>query len=159
MYDLPTELLNLLQNPKTTRTLATSAHDGTPDVVRRDALAVLPDGSLALPEELDSSQTSKNLVLAMWQDRRVALTIGNGNQAWHVIARPWRCVVAGPLFKQFLLTARAVDGPDADIAAVWILRPEAVRDDSVASQRAVELAQRPWAGAHMDCARFVRDAD
>ena len=87
----------------------------------------------------------------------MAVSVVHGARAWRIRARPWRCLIAGPVFKRFLLAARVARGPDADIAAVWLLHADTVSDESLAAQLERDVAQRPFAGAHLDCARFVAE--
>ncbi len=158
MSDFPEELRALLRQPDTAKVIATVGREGAPHVAARPTLQLLANGDLAFAEVLDSSQLSKDLVYALWFERPIAIGISRGEAAWQLTARPWRCVVAGPLLKQFLLAARAAQGPDADIATVWVLRVDAVRDDSPETQRLADAALRPNAGAHLDRESLVRRA-
>jgi len=156
MSPLPEALLELLKDPTSLKILGTVGSDGTPHVAVRPSVTLLDDGTLAFAEELDSSQASRDLVFAVWHDRRVAVGVSRGRHAWEVRGRPWRCEITGPLLKRFLLEARAAEGPDADIAAVWVIRPEEARDESPATRRAEDAVRRPFAGSHLDRASLVR---
>ena len=156
MASLPAEVLELLKDPGAVKVLATVASDGTPHLAIRPTLELLENGDLAFAEELDSSALSQDLVYAIWRDRPVTVGIHLGAAVWQIHVRPWRCVITGPLLKRFLLQARAQDGPDADISTVWVLRVEAVRDESAITCRLVDAARRPNAGSHLDRASLVR---
>ena len=93
---------------------------------------------------------------AIWRDRPVSVGISLGATVWQIRARPWRCVITGPLLKRFLLQARLEGGPDADISTVWVLRVDEVRNDSPAVQRLADAVLRPHAGSHLDRASLVQ---
>jgi hypothetical protein len=156
---LPDEVVDLLSDPGSLKVLATTGVDGAPHVTVRDSLRVLDDGHLGFAEELDSSQTSKDLVRALWTDQPVVLGVIRGEKVWEIRGRPWRCLITGPLLKHFLLEARERQGPDADIAAVWVIRPDVAREESAATLRAVDRARRPYAGSHLDRASLLRGKD
>lgn len=156
MAQLPDELLDLLRDPAAVKILATTGADGAPHVALRPTLHLLDNGDLAFAEELDSSATSKNLVRAIWSDRSVAVGISRGDRTWELRAKPWRCLVAGPLFKRFLLEARAAQGGDADVSTVWVIRPDSASDQSPATRRAQDAARRPYGGSHLDRESLVR---
>lgn len=156
VVQLPDELLELLADAASLKVLATTGLDGAPHVVVRGSLQVLDGGDLAFAEEMDSSQASKDLVFAIWNDRPVALAVCRGPEVWEIRGRPWRCLVTGPVFKRFLLQVRAHDGPDADVSTVWVIRPEDVINQSPAVLRERDAEQRPYAGSHLDRASLVR---
>lgn len=155
---LPAEVLALLRHAGTRKVVATTGPDGAPHVAVRDALEVLADGTLAFPEELDSSRTSRDLVHAIWFQRPVAVGIDRGDDRWVVRGTAERCLIVGPLFRRFLVAARQREGPDADIAAVWVIRPEVAWDETPAAARARDHERRPYAGAHLDRASIRREA-
>ncbi len=156
MDSLPEDLVALVGDPASTKAIAAMGPDGAPSVAVRDTLAVLDGGTLAFAEELDTSPTSRALVHTIWFGGAVAVSVRRGDRAFHLRARPWRCALVGPLFTRFLLEARARLGGDADIAAVWVLKVDEVRDDSPATLRALDEARRPHAGRHLDRASVVR---
>ncbi len=137
MATLDDGLVELFGDPQATKVLGTVDEQGVPHVVAKGSLTVLDDGYIAYAEGSDSSQTNKNMVRSIWFDRPVSITVVKGRTSYQIKGRPYKCVITGPLFQQFLARIRERLGPDADIQSVWIVKPEEVR---------LESPSRDWGG-------------
>lgn len=145
MEQLPAEVIELFKDPTAVKVLATVDEQGTPHVVFKGSLTVLEDGSLAYVEALESSRTNGNMLRSIWFDRRVAVSIrGQDGLSYQIKGKPARYVITGPLFKQFFREARERMGPEGDIAGVWIITPEEVRNESFAVRKQEEEEKHPF---------------
>lgn len=150
MVKLQEEVIRLLKDPEAQKALATVDEQGVPHLVFKDSLTVLDDGKIAYAEELDSSQANKNMVRGIWFDKTVAVTVAKESVAYQIKGKPYKCLITGALFKQFLMEARKKRGPDSDIQSVWIITPEEVRDATPAQRVKDEEQNRPFFNRHLD---------
>lgn len=150
MPSLPGRLIELLKDPASIKVLSTTGAEGAPHAVVKGSLTTLDDRTIALAEELDSSVSNKNLVRSIWFDRTVAVCVTNGALSYQIKGKPYRCLITGPVFKELLRRARERRGADADIAAVWIIKPLEVRDESPGVRRRDEEDRRPFLSRHLD---------
>ena len=150
MVKLQEEIIRLLKDPEAKKALATVDDKGVPHLVFKDSLTVLDDGKIAYAEELDSSQANKNMVRGIWFDKTVAVTVAKGTVAYQIKGKPYKCLITGALYKQFLMEAREKGGPDSDIQSVWIITPEEVRDATPAQRVKDEELNRPFFNKHLD---------
>ena len=132
------------------------ANEGLRTVVMGCA-AALDDGTIAYAEELDSSQANKNMVRGIWFNKMVAVTVAKDAVAYQIKGKPYKCLITGALFKQFLMEAREKKGPDSDIQSVWIITPEEVRDATTAQRVKDEEQTRPFFNRHLDRESLRKD--
>jgi hypothetical protein len=150
MIDLPLELIELLKDADSVKVLGTVDDKGIPHVVLRDSIRLLDDGNMAYAEELDSSKTSKNMVRSIWFDKVVSITVVKGERCYQIKGRPFKCLITGPLFKEFLMSERKRTGNDADIQAVWVITPIEVRNESQKVRKEEEMKKDPFYNIHLD---------
>lgn len=157
MVTLPKEVIRLLQDPQTRKTLATVDENGVPHVACKESMIVLDSGEIAYAEELESSQVNKNMVRSIWFDKMVAVSVVGKGMTYQIRGKPYKCLITGPLFKEFLLRAREKDGPDADIQSVWLITPEKVFNESLAQRIQEEEEKRPFFNKHLDHASLRKN--
>jgi hypothetical protein len=146
---LSTEVIDLLNDESTTKVLATIDGDGLPHAVVRNGLYAGDDGTVHLPELLESSTTNRNLLGSLWFDRKVAISLlGKDGRSFQIKGRPIKTHVSGPLFQQHYLKAREKLG-NVGFAAVWVIEPDEVRNEDFAGLKARQDAERPTL-THLD---------
>jgi hypothetical protein len=150
MSKLPDELVNLLKDPESVKVMATLNEDGSPHVVAKGSLTTLDEETIVFNEGLDTYQSNKNLVRSIWFNKPIAINVTKGSISYQIKGKPYKCLITGPVFKQFLVKARERRGPEADIAAVWIITPEEIRNESPAIRRKEEEEKRPYFNRHLD---------
>jgi hypothetical protein len=150
MSKLPDELVSLLKDSESVKVVTTIDDKGVPHVVVKGSLTTLDGENIAFHEGLDSSISNKNLVRSIWFNKIVAINVTKGPISYQIKGKPYKCLITGPVFKQFLLKARERKGSDADIAAVWIITPEEVKNESSAIRRKEEEEKRPYLNRHLD---------
>ncbi|TAK35332.1 MAG: pyridoxamine 5'-phosphate oxidase family protein [Chloroflexota bacterium] len=150
MAELPEEIVALFKDPQSIKVLGTVGGNGAPHAVHKGSLTVLDDGYIAYSEGSDSSQTNKNMVRSIWFDKPVSVTVINARKAYQIKGKPYKCLINGPIFRQFLLRARERGGPAADIQSVWLIAPEEVRAETPGARRSEEAENRPYLNRHLD---------
>lgn len=144
------ELIELINDPDSVKVLGTVDKEGIPHVVPKDSLRILESDKLAYAEELDSSQTGKNMVRAIWFDNTVSVSVTKGDECYQIKGKPYKCLITGPAFKEFLLKERTRLGPHSDIQSVWIITPTEIRNESRSVRRKEERDKDPFYNVHLD---------
>jgi len=150
------EVIELLNDRETVKVLATTDEKGIPHAVFKQSFCLGEDGSLIYLELLESSQSNKNMVRSIWFHRRVAILLkGKNGLSYQVKGRPIKAVISGPLFQKHYAALRESLG-DVDLAAVWIIEPEEVINESYSVRKSREEAAHPCF-KHLD--RLAKSAD
>lgn len=146
---LDQEIAELLEDKETVKVLATSDAKGNPHAVANQSFQLDEDGRVIYLELLESSQTNKDLVRSIWFGRKVALALrGRDGRSYQIKGKPVRAIVSGPVFQKHYVSVREKLG-DVDLAAVWIIEPEEVINESYPVRKAHEEATRPYF-SHLD---------
>ncbi|WP_306532600.1 hypothetical protein [Geobacter sp.] len=150
---LSKEIIDLFADTESTKVLATLDEYGVPHVVVKQSLHVGDDGNLLYLELLESSRTNKNLVRSIWFDRKVSVAVtGRGGQSYLIKGRPVKTHITGPVFQQHYQAIRERLG-DVDLAAVWVIEPEEILDETFVARKVEEELKHPLF-THLD--RLVR---
>ncbi len=157
MIKLHKEVVELFQDRDARKALATVDENGVPHLVFKGSLTILEDGTIAYAERLDSSQANKNMVRSIWFGKTVAVTVIKDGTAYQIKGKPHKCLIAGPLFKEFLIKVREKEGDDADIQSVWIITPEEIRDETLSRRIREEEEKRPFFNRHLDRASLRKE--
>lgn len=137
------EIAALLADPATVKILATVDGEGYPHAVEKQSLRLAEDGTLHYLELLESSNTNRNLVRSLWFDAKVAIALkGADGSTVQIKGRPIKTHIVGALFQRAYAELREAD-PDGDLAAIWVIEPLEVIDQSIATRRAREDALHP----------------
>ncbi len=145
MVKLPKEALDIISEAGSIKVLTTCDEEGNPHAAFKDDLTVLDDGNLAFGEEFEGSQTNVNLVRSIWFDKHVELTVRDRKgTTFQIIGKPYRYAHAGALFKKFYLAERAKRGDDSELAGVWIIVPEQVRNETYEVRKKEEDEKHPF---------------
>ncbi|KAF0219119.1 MAG: hypothetical protein FD174_2205 [Geobacteraceae bacterium] len=140
---LTNEIIDLLNNQETTKVLATLDADGFPHAALKQSLQPGENDTILYLEFLESSRTNKNLVRSIWFDKKVAIALrGQGGECYQIKGTPVKTHIAGPLFQEHYAAVREKHG-DVDLAAVWVIEPEEIIDETFAVRRAEEEAAHP----------------
>jgi hypothetical protein len=146
---LSPELLEVLAHPATRKVIATLDEDGSPHAVPSPFLHARPDGLLVHFELLETSATNRNLLRGLWFDRKLSVTVvGPLGQTFVIKAVPVKAEISGPAFSRAFDTVRSVLG-DADLSAVWLLRPHAIVDETYTTRKRDEEQRYPFS-IHLD---------
>lgn len=141
---LSAAVAGLIDDPTAAKVLVTTDESGTPHAAVTDFLQTAGDGTILYLEPLESSASNRNLVRSIWYDRKVAIALrGADGRSFQIKGRPVRTHVAGPVFQRHYVALQERHG-DIDLAAVWVIQPEAVHDEEFGRAKAHEEATRPF---------------
>jgi len=150
---LTKEAIELLDDPLTVKVLTTVDESGIPHSVIKDSLAADEDGNIFYLERTEFSRTGRNLIHSLWFNRKVTVLLkGIGDRSVQIKGIPVKTLISGPVFQRHYVALREQIG-DADLSAVWIIRPDEVVDQSWAA-RLRETQTRHPGYTHLD--RLVR---
>ncbi len=145
MSKLSKEVVDLINAPESIKIVATSDEDGNPHTAFKGCLTVLEDGNLAFAEAFEGSRTNINLVRSIWFDKDVQLTIrGKDGAVFQIKGKPYKYVYTGCLFKKFYLAARRNRGLDSELAGVWIITPQEVKNETYEVRKKEEDEKHPF---------------
>lgn len=145
MVKLSQETVSIIRNSEAIKILTTVDEEGNPHADFREDLMVLDDGHLAFGEPFEGSQTNVNLVRSLWFDKNVELTVRDGNgTTFQIVGKPYRYTHTGALFKKFYLAEREKRGADSELAGVWIIIPEEVRNETYEVRKKEEDEKHPF---------------
>lgn len=140
---LEKEIIDIITDEKALKVLATTDKEGVPHVVFKGSVNVDKEGNLIYLELLEASKTNSNLVNSIWFKKKVAVTVkSEDGTSVQIKGTPIRCVITGPVFEHYykLISQRL---KDADLAAVWIIEPEEVREETYKIRKAEEESSHP----------------
>ena len=141
---LSRNIIELIEDNNTTKVLATLDANGFPHAVVKQSLHTGEDGNLLYLELLESSLTNRNLVRSIWFNQKVSIALwGKNGQSYQIKGKPVKTHITGPLFQKHYLAVRERLG-DVELAAVWVIEPEEVVDESFARRKAEEEAAHPF---------------
>jgi hypothetical protein len=147
--ELKNLIATLLDDAATLATIATLDENGAPRSVPSPFLRLDEKGRLVHLELLETSTTHRNLLRSIWFDRPVSITLsGWDGRVLVATGRPHKAHISGPLFSDCYREVRDRLG-DADLAAVWLIEPEEIRDESYQIRKVQEEALHPF-HLHLD---------
>lgn len=148
---------DLVADARATRVLVTCGASEQPHAIVGPLLDVDAEGRVLYLEPLEASRTQRDLVGSLWFDLPVALVFVRGDgTTWRVGGRVRKSHIAGPLYRSYYERLRR-DDPASDLAAVWEIEPLETSDETPATLRRRQAAERPFF-THLDrIARPNRD--
>jgi len=147
--ELHQQISTILGDPTTTVTIATLGEDGAPHSVPSPFFRLDEQQRLVHLELLETSTSHRNLLRSIWFDQPVSLTITNSSGLVFVVTgRPCKAHVSGPLFSSYYREIRTRLG-DADLAAVWLIEPLRIRNETYQFRKEREEALHPF-HLHLD---------
>lgn len=149
MPKLTAEILQLLDQPTTTKMVATTDGLGSPYAIASLFMQAGSGGELVHLELLEKSATNLNLLRSLWFDKKVSITLAAPDGRSFVIhGKPVKALISGPLFRSYYQKVRALLD-DADLAAVWLIEPEEVVNETYAVCKQQEEDRFPFT-VHLD---------
>lgn len=142
------EIRDLLEQKDTVKAIATVSKEGIPHVVIRRCLHAEGD-LLVFYEQLQSSQTNKDLVYSIWFDKQVSIILlGADGSRFTIEAVPEKSITAGREFEAVYDRLRS-DSDRADLNAIWYLRPLKICRSDYLTLKQKEEEEFPML-AHLD---------
>jgi hypothetical protein len=151
---LSPELVALIRRDDTIKIVATVDERGVPHAVRKGSLTVDEAGKMLFVELIESSRTGRNLLRGLWFEKSCSiLVLGPDDEAYEIEGTPLNVHISGPVYQHAYVQYK-LRYPGSDPAAVWVIRPDRVVDQSW-SVRMAEEHQRHPQFLHLD--RLVKD--
>jgi hypothetical protein len=155
MAILEEKLISLLRDPESRKVLSTVGEDGIPHTVFKGSIAADSEGNIRLFELLETSVTNKNLTYSLWFKKPVSINvIGKDNTSYHIIGVPYRAIICGDEFEEAYTKLRERLGEGVDLSAIWIIKPECVKESSFRVRLQEHTEKYPLIG-HLD--RYVNE--
>ena len=149
MSTITSEILQLLELRDTAKVLATTDEAGAPYAIPSSFLQSGPGGELVHLELLEKSVTNRNLLRSLWFDLKVSVSLAAPDGRSFVIrGKVVKALISGPVFRSHYETVRRQLG-DADLAAVWLIEPEELLNESYAVRKLEEEERFPFS-VHLD---------
>jgi hypothetical protein len=143
------DLEALLSLPTVTAIISTLDETGAPHAVPSPFLKLDERGFFVHLELLETSASHRNLVRSIWFERPVGVTLTTGDGQVAVIrGRAHKAHVSGPYFSEQYRNLRDRLG-DVDLAAVWLIEPQLVSDETYQTRKAREEELHPF-HLHLD---------
>ena len=138
------EIREILKKETTTKVLVTTNEKNQIHAVVKNSLQVYENDTLLYFELLESSQANKNMVRSLWFDGSITfMIVGENGESYQIKAKPVKSVVSGYLFQTYYKQIRDKLG-DVDLAAVWILEPQKIMNQTFVVRRQEEELNRPY---------------
>lgn len=136
-------LLQILQDERTVKVLSAVGRDGIPHTAFLQLLDVTAEGQLVVLTQLETSRLTQRLLYSLWFSHPVTLALRSADGASYTIqADPYRCIVTGKLFEKYYQFVRQQDVA-ADLAAVWLLTPTELQEETYSVLRQREQEEHP----------------
>lgn len=139
----------LLDEPHTTKVIATTTESGRPYAVPSPFLHLDNEGFFAHPELLETSNTNRNLLRSLWFDKSASITLsGKDGSCFLIHGTVFKAIISGPVFSRNYENVRKKLG-DADLSTLWLIRPEEVINESYGERKVEEERRYPFS-IHLD---------
>ena len=139
---IPEELINLFENANSIKVLSTIDENGDPYISFKGSLQIL-DNNIAYAEIIESSQTNKNMIKSIWFNKHVSIAVTDRIKSYYIKGLPIKCLIDGPIFKQFYMRIREKSGEDSDVQSVWIIEPKDIIEKSPKLRMTQEEEKHP----------------
>ncbi|MDR0621558.1 MAG: hypothetical protein LBJ61_06760 [Deltaproteobacteria bacterium] len=140
---LSEEIVQALGDPQAVKVIGTVDESGAPRLAVKDSLRLNAEGLLEYDEIIETSETNKGLIRALWFGGSVtALILAANKRSYSINCRPLRTLIAGESYRARYRALRS-SGLDTDLGAVWILEPLGFQETSLEKRRVEEEAKHP----------------
>ena len=152
-FKLSKKVVEAINDVESLKSIATVDKNGVPHVVYKGSLHLDNDGNLVFYDIIESSQINKNLVYAIWFNRKVAINIlSKDRKSYLIIGTPKQSVTSGRAFEEVYKKLQE-KRPDGDLNAIWTIIPESEKEETF-SVRVEESAREFPILGHLD--RFAK---
>jgi hypothetical protein len=141
--ELPEDVVKLINDPKTIKTLTTVDSEGNPHSVPIGSMRVV-DGNIAYMELLDTCRTQKNMLNCYWFNKDVSVLVVDDwkkGDVYQIKGSPYKFLRQGPIWDIYLDEVWKII-PDSDPAGVWLITPKEVVNQNYFLRRKAEEERR-----------------
>jgi hypothetical protein len=144
------DIESIVNDPDSVKVLASIDRNGVVHAVFKESIATTEDGNIYFLELNETSQTNKNMTYSLWFKHSVSVNIlAKDKISYQVKGTPTRTIICGPEFEKAYIAVQERLGADADLSAIWIIRPDEIREETPVVRQAEERKKYPLIG-HLD---------
>lgn len=121
--------LSALADASALKIVATVDQGGVPHLEENSDVDLDAEGRIVLLEQNEYSRTNRNLVHAIWFDRKLSIYVRAGDHSFELVGKPYKAVVSGALFESHYRALRERDG-DVSLSTVWLIEPFSITEES-----------------------------
>lgn len=137
------EIEEIINHKDTNKVLVTLNENGLPHAVVKQSIRVSDEGKLVYLELLESSKSYKNFTRSLWFNQKVVISIsGKNGKSYQIKGIPEKILISGPIFEKYYINIREQLG-DVDLAAVCIIAPEELTDESYVTRSSEQESRQP----------------
>jgi hypothetical protein len=123
------DIKQVINNPKTVKTLGTVGIDGVPHTAVKQTLHVNDEGKLQYIELFESSKSYRNITGSLWYAKKVSISLlGENRESYEIVGYPDQILISGREFEKAY--AETLETKGYDIAAIVTIVPESVENNS-----------------------------
>ena len=134
-------VVEIINNPKSIKVLATVDQKGIPHVVFKQSITVNEEGFLKYCEIIESSKTNQNMTNSIWHNKWVSINVLFGEQSYQIKGKIYRAIIYGKEFEQDYV--RIKEAFQEDLSTIWLIEPLEVIDETFSARSADERSQHP----------------
>jgi hypothetical protein len=141
---LSNEIIAAINDSASVIVLSATGKDGSPYSEQAVKVQVREDGRIAWYELLESSQTQKNLVYSIWNDREVSILVSAPDRKnYLILGKPYRALMAGREFEREYVDVQKEFGSDTDLSTVWLIDVVSYSENTYSEGRKREKEEHP----------------
>ena len=141
--DLKEEVKEAIRDRESVKILASISKEGIVHAVPKGSIEVDADGNIRYLELLESSNTNRNLIYSLWFEKTVSITVvTKEKKSWQIKGIPVKTLVFGHEFEEAYEKVQEHD-ENMDLAAVYIIVPTEVTEQTYAVRRVEEETKHP----------------
>lgn len=129
-------LKEIINDPQSTKVLATTDKNGVPHVVFKNSISVTEEGFIKYFEIIESSITNKNMTNSIWHDKLVAINVLSDGRSYQIKGKIYKAVIYGKEFEKDYIYVR--DVLKEDLSTVWLIEPLEITDETLSVRSAYE---------------------
>ena len=140
---LPEDVVKLINDPKSIKTLTTVDKEGNPHTVPIGSMSVVDD-KVAFMELLDTCKTQQNMLNCYWFKKDVSVLVVDDwakGDVYQIKGSPYKLLRQGPIWEKYLDEVWKII-PDADPSGVWLITPKEVVNQNYFLRRKGEEERR-----------------
>ena len=135
------EVVKIINDPESRKVLATVDPEGNPHVVFKASIQYTENGYIKYLELIESSQTNKNMVYSIWNDRKIAINVNKDDRSYQLKGIPRRAIIYGSEFEEDYVRVKEQLG--ADLSTIWLIEPVELIDETLESRKRKEEELHP----------------
>jgi len=123
------DIKQIINNPKTVKTVGTVGIDGVPHIAVKQTLHVNDEGKIQYIELFESSKSYRNITGSLWYAKKVSISLLSENkESYEIVGYPDQILISGREFEKAYTETLETKG--YDIAAIITIIPESVENNS-----------------------------